>query len=257
MAVALFDYLVSETGEPASGSVSLHQPAHSQLNESREPYSRSRGEFGRAFFRHLLNALPIQETDRIVIVVDEPDWAKVCKIQDSVLGEIRHVVNDAVGLVAIIPGYGSDTAVFDSTSHLHFTGYYIILTGSQMLVSRNARPLRAIYKNCPMTCLLGCPKHLQANTRKPLNPRLLIFELLIVQRVASCLVASHLFLPRHWLRGERIDAFTHTSRMEFDLRRVRRPPPPAAETNAECFNPHARIKLPVGARTIRATTYSI
>src|ERR1700757_3037564 len=112
-----------------------------------------------------------------------------------------------------------------------------------------------------MTCLLGCPKHLQANTRKPLNPRLLrgmdiyIFEILIVQRVASCLVASHLFPPRHWLRGERIDA--STSQMEFDLRRVQRPPPPAAETNAECFNPHGRIKLPVGARTIRATTYSI
>src|SRR6516162_2859912 len=164
MAVVLFDYSVSETGDPASGSVSLDLPAHRQPNESPEPYSRSRGEFGRAFFRHLLNALPIQETDRIVIVVDEPDWTKVCKIQDGVLGEIRHVVNDAVGLVAIIPGYGRNTAVFDSTPHLHFTGDYIIFTGSQMLVSRDARPLRAIYKNCPMTCLLGCSKHLQTNT---------------------------------------------------------------------------------------------
>src|SRR6516164_469433 len=133
-------------------------------------YAHRLDSFARAFFRHLLNALPIQETDRIVIVVDEPDWTKVCKIEDGVLGEIRHVVNDAVGLVAIIPGYGSDTAVFDSTPHLHFTGDYIIFTGSQMLVSRNARPFRAIYKNCPMTCFLGCPKHLQTNTRKSLNP---------------------------------------------------------------------------------------
>src|SRR6516165_6296693 len=179
-------------------------------------YAHRLDSFARAFFRHLLNALPIQETDRIVIVVDEPDWTKVCKIQDGVLGEIRHVVNDAVGLVAIIPGYGSGTAVFDSTPHLHFTGDYIIFTGSQMLVSRNARSLRAIHKNCPMTRLLGCPKHLQTNTRKPLNPRLLrgmdiyIFELLIVQRVASYLVASHLFPPRRWLRGERVSMHLST-----------------------------------------------
>ena len=70
----------------------------------------------RAVFRCLQDTLPIQEPDRIIIVVDIPDWPKVCEIDDSVLGEVRHIVDDTVGLVAIVPGYRRDAAVFDAAS---------------------------------------------------------------------------------------------------------------------------------------------
>src|SRR4029077_20517186 len=91
----------------------------------------------------LPDPLPIQEPDRVIIVVDIPDWPKVCEIDDGVLGEVRHVVDDAVGLVAVVPGYRRDAAVFDTAPDLHFTGNHIILAGTQMFVPGNAGPLRA------------------------------------------------------------------------------------------------------------------
>src|SRR6516165_4946151 len=70
-----------------------------------------------------------------------------------------------------------------------------------MFVPGNARPLRAIYKNCPMTCLLGCPKHLEPDPWIPLNPRFLrgvnvnVLKPFIIDRVTSRLVTGHLLPP--------------------------------------------------------------
>ena len=113
---------------------------------------------------------------------------------------------DAIRLVAVVPGYRGDAAVFDSAPHFHLTGNHIILAGSQMFVPRNAGPFRAIYKNCPMTCLLCCPKQLQPDPRKPLNPRFLrgmnvnILKPFVIDRVTLCLVAGHLLPPGLWLK---------------------------------------------------------
>jgi hypothetical protein len=117
-------------------------------------------DFRRAVLRRLQDALPVEEPDRVVIVVDVPDRAEVRKVQDGVLGEIGHVMNDAVRLVAVVPGYGGDAAVLYAAPHLHFAGNHIVFTGSQMFVPGNAGPLRAIQKHCPMACLLGRSKEL-------------------------------------------------------------------------------------------------
>jgi hypothetical protein len=59
-----------------------------------------------------------------------------------------------------------------------------------MFVPRNAGPLRAVEKNCPVARLLGCPKELEADSWIELNPWLLrgvdvdVLEPLVVQRVA-------------------------------------------------------------------------
>ena len=80
------------------------------------------------------DALPIQEADRVVIVVDVPDRPEIREVQDGILGEIGHVVNDTIRLVAVVPAYGGDPAVFDAAPHLHFARNHIVLTGSKMLV---------------------------------------------------------------------------------------------------------------------------
>src|SRR5580704_16653530 len=85
--------------------------------------------FGRAFLRRLQDALPIQETDRVVIVVDVPDRPEIGEIQDRVLGEVGHVVDDTVRLIAVVPGYGRRPSACrptacrspDPTSGLHRT----------------------------------------------------------------------------------------------------------------------------------------
>src|SRR6516164_6940420 len=59
-----------------------------------------------------------------------PDRPEIREIQDRILGKIRHVVDDAVGLVAIVPSDRGNAAVFDPTSHLHFTGDNVVFTGS-------------------------------------------------------------------------------------------------------------------------------
>src|SRR5690349_19816424 len=108
-----------------------------RLNGVGEP-SASRTEFGRAFLCRLQDALPVQEPDRVVLVVDVPDRPEVGEIDDGVLGEIGHVVDDAVRLVAVVPGYGSDAAVFDAAPHLHLAGNHVVLTSAQMFVPGNA-----------------------------------------------------------------------------------------------------------------------
>src|SRR5215831_20560694 len=157
----------------------------------------------RSFFRGLKDALPIQEPDRVVIVVDVPDWPEVGEIQNGVLGKAGHVVDDTVRLVAVVPGDGGNAAIFDTASDLHFAGNHIVFTGSEMFVPGNAGPLRAIEQNGPVARLLGRPKEFEANSRIELNPWLLrgmdvdVFEPLVVQRVSLRLVTGHLLPP--WL----------------------------------------------------------
>jgi hypothetical protein len=71
-------------------------------------------------------------------------------------------VDHTIGLVAVIPGYGGDAAVFDSSPHLHFPRNHVVFTGPQMFVSGNAGPLRAIYKYRPVTGLLSCRSNLKS-----------------------------------------------------------------------------------------------
>ena len=112
-------------------------------------------------------------------------------------------MNDTVRLVAVVPGYGGDATIFDAAPDLHLAGNDIVFTGSEMFVARNAGPLRAVEKNCPVACLLGCPKELEADARIELNPRFLrgmdvdVPEPLVVQRVALRLITGHLLSSLH------------------------------------------------------------
>ena len=111
--------------------------------------------------------------DEAQAVVDIPDRPEVSEIEDGVLRKVGHVVDDAVGLVAVVPCYRGDAAVFDAAPDLHFTGNHIILAGTQMFVPGNAGPLRAIQKNCPMARLLGGTQELEADSGIELDPWLL------------------------------------------------------------------------------------
>jgi hypothetical protein len=110
-------------------------------------------------------------------------------------------VDDAVRLVPVVPGYRGYAAVFDAAPHLHLTGDHVIFTGPEMFVPGNAGPLRAIYKYCPVTGLLSCPKQLEVDPWIPLKPRFLrgvnvsVLKPLVVDRVALRLVTVICFLP--------------------------------------------------------------
>jgi hypothetical protein len=64
-------------------------------------------------------------------------------------------------------------AVFDPAPHLHLAGNHVVFTGSQMFVSGNTGPFRAIQEHCPMACLLGRTKEFESDPRIKLNPRFL------------------------------------------------------------------------------------
>jgi hypothetical protein len=66
------------------------------------------------------------------------------EIQNSVLREIGHVVDDAGRLIAVVPGDSGDPAVFDAAPPLQFSRNHVVLTGSKMLVRENAGPLARI-----------------------------------------------------------------------------------------------------------------
>jgi|SRR6516164_6345896 len=88
------------------------------------------GDLRLRFIRRFKDTLPVQEPGRIVIVVDVPDRSEIREVQDRILGKICHVVDDTVGLVAIVPGDRGNAAVFDPASYLHFTGDNVVFTGS-------------------------------------------------------------------------------------------------------------------------------
>jgi hypothetical protein len=109
--------------------------------------------------------LPIQEPDRVIVVVDVPDRAEVCEVQDGFFGKVRHVVDDAVWFITIVPGNSGDAAVFYSASYLHFPSNHIIFAGSKMFVPGYAGPSRALQKNGPMPRFLSGPKYLKIDPR--------------------------------------------------------------------------------------------
>src|SRR5271167_212912 len=117
------------------------------------------------------------------------------------LRRLHHVVNNTVRLIAVVPAYGRDAAVFDPAPHLHLAGNHVVFTGSEMFVSGNTGPFRAIQEHCPMACLLGRTKELKADPRIELKPWLLrgvnvgVREPLVVERVALRLIAGHLYPP--------------------------------------------------------------
>ena len=82
------------------------------------------------FLRRFKDTLPVQEPGRFIIIVDVADRPEIREVQDRIFGKIRHVVDDAVGLVAIVSSDRGNAAVFDTASHLHFTGDNVVFTGS-------------------------------------------------------------------------------------------------------------------------------
>jgi len=87
-------------------------------------------DLGLRFLRRFKDTLPVQEPGRIIIIVDVADRPEIREVQDRIFGKIRHVVDDAVGLVAIVSSDRGNAAVFDPASHLHFTGDNIVFTRS-------------------------------------------------------------------------------------------------------------------------------